>query len=278
MLKEYGNLIENLGIEKGDILDVSSDMASTSMYFKNIGLRLDADVLLDTLKDVVGQDGTILIRTFNWDFCHGTEFDVRKSPSRVGALGNKAMKRDDFRRTQHPIYSWMVWGKYTQELCDMNNASSFDPNGPFGFFYKKCAKQLTIGDTSIDPCTQMHYAEAIAGVPYRFDKTFEGNYVDLNGQKSIRRYSMHVRPLNLNMNSEEIYLGKNAEEIKRLGIMREVTLSDNMKSSIVLLKELTDYLVNDIQNNEGKGLVSIDGIPGFKNSNTDWNMMKYINN
>ena len=39
-------------------------------------------------------------------------FDIEKSPSKTGTLGQLTLKRSDFSRTAHPIYSFSVFGKY----------------------------------------------------------------------------------------------------------------------------------------------------------------------
>ena len=131
---DYMDFLQGVGVEKGDIIDVSSDMANVLLYCRRIGARLVPDHLIDSLQELVGPEGTVMIRTFTWDFCHGEPFDIRTSPSRVGALGNAAMKRADFKRTRHPIYSWMVWGKRADELLQMDQPSAFGPGSVFDFF------------------------------------------------------------------------------------------------------------------------------------------------
>ena len=88
---DYMDFLQGVGVEKGDIIDVSSDMANVLLYCRRIGVRLVPDHLIDSLQELVGPEGTVMIRTFTWDFCHGEPFDIRTSPSRVGALGNAAM-------------------------------------------------------------------------------------------------------------------------------------------------------------------------------------------
>ena len=133
----YYNIIKCAGIKEGDTLDVASDFASIYFYFKKHNEKFDANVLIDTIYDAVGEKGTILIRTFNWDFCHNVAFDINTTPSQVGELGNICLKRNDYKRTKHPIYSWMVKGRYQDELCSMNNKKSFGEESPWGFFEKK---------------------------------------------------------------------------------------------------------------------------------------------
>ena len=260
---DYMDFLQGVGVEKGDIIDVSSDMANVLLYCRRIGVRLVPDHLIDSLQELVGPEGTVMIRTFTGDFCHGEPFDIRTSPSRVGALGNAAMKRADFKRTGHPIYSWMVWGKRAGELLQMDQPNAFGPGSVFDFLDINHAKQLTLGNTSSDSTTQMHHVEAACKVPYRFDKPFTGEYTDYSGNTCLKTYSMHVRPLNLKVTNTEVDRDERGKELERRGIMKVKHLDEMTLVSTILLHELTEFLTEDMYQNEGKFTVSINDLPGY---------------
>ncbi len=260
---DYMDFLQGVGVEKGDIIDVSSDMANVLLYCRRIGVRLVPDHLIDSLQELVGPEGTVMIRTFTWDFCHGEPFDIRTSPSRVGALGNAAMKRADFKRTGHPIYSWMVWGKRAGELLQMDHPNAFGPGSVFDFLDINHAKQLTLGNTSSDSTTQMHHVEAACKVPYRFDKPFTGEYTDYSGNTCLKTYSMHVRPLNLKVTNTEVDRDERGKELEKRGIMKVKHLDEMTLVSTILLHELTEFLTEDMYQNEGKFTVSINDLPGY---------------
>ena len=260
---DYMDFLQGVGVEKGDIIDVSSDMANVLLYCRRIGVRLVPDHLIDSLQELVGPEGTVMIRTFTWDFCHGEPFDIRTSPSRVGALGNAAMKRADFKRTGHPIYSWMVWGERAGELLQMDQPNAFGPGSVFDFLDINHAKQLTLGNTSSDSTTQMHHVEAACKVPYRFDKPFTGEYTDYSGNTCLKTYSMHVRPLNLKVTNTEVDRDERGKELEKRGIMKVKHLDEMTLVSTILLHELTEFLTEDMYQNEGKFTVSINDLPGY---------------
>ncbi|MCR4850716.1 MAG: AAC(3) family N-acetyltransferase [Lachnospiraceae bacterium] len=271
---DYKELISNVGINKDDIIDVASDMVSIMMFCRRKKIEFDPDHLIDALKELV-PDGTVMIRMFNWDFCHGTDFDIRNTPSKVGALGNVALKRTDFKRTKHPIYSWMVWGRDTDEFCSLDNKCAFGVDSPFDLLYKKNAKQLTIGNTVADACTQMHHAEAICKVPYRYEKEFTGSYTDENGVTGTRTYSMYVRPLNLSVINTNTDEGERRKTLIDAGIMREYTYEEALGANSILLHEITDFFCNDIYENEGRFIVSVDGCEGYVAAGIDVSKLKY---
>lgn len=272
---DYSALMNEMDVGKGDIIDVASDMMTLMAYCRKRKLAFDPNKLIDALMDCVGSEGTVMIRTFTWDFCHGTPFDIRKSPSRVGSLGNCAMRREDFKRTKHPLYSWMVWGACTENLCGMDNKASFGKDTPFDFLYKNNAKQITLGNSYTQGNTQVHHCEALAKVPYRFEKTFTGTYIDEDGVSSVREYSMFVRPLNLTVSQEVLESKEFMDKMAENGILNSLMYDGEIGISVYLLRNMTDYLVNHLINEDGSLVASINGTPGFKNANIDWKQLKY---
>ena len=105
----YQELPSLMGLEKGDIVLLSSDITDLYIQCKKNGEKLDLNILLDKFQEAIGEEGTLLIPTYNWIFCEGRTFDYKKTPSKTGVIGDAALKRKDFKRTKHPIYSFAVW-------------------------------------------------------------------------------------------------------------------------------------------------------------------------
>lgn len=272
---DYYKFWKSLGIKKGEILDIASDLTIFIYYCKKNNIIFNPDELIDSLKDIVTSKGTIMIRTFNWDFCKGVPFDVKNTPSKVGQLGNVALDRNDFKRTKHPLYSWAVWGKYTNELCNLNNISGFGENSPFEFLYKKNGLQVTIGNTSVVGLTQIHYCEYLARVPYRKNKIFTGMYIDENAIKTERKYSMLVRPLNVDVSNDMI----NKDDFSSFLLKNDVMLKGKYNNVISFckydLQKLTKCVLNNLLYDGGNLVVSINGVPGYENSHIDWGNVNY---
>ena len=240
---KYTDLYDGMGIGRGSVVDVASDLASIILYCKGKGLQFDANDLIDSLKETVTEDGTVLIRTFSWDFCKGKGFDINKSVSRVGALGNVALKRDDFVRTEHPIYSWMVWGKHAGEFAALDNKSSFGKGTVFEALYGYNAIQLSLGN--------------------------------IDGDTEVRTYSMHVRPLNISVHNHEFHEGADFELVKSLGIARKRMYDDTLRCLAFDLMGMQDFITDDLTDNNGCHTVQIDGRPGFVHRETDYSAARY---
>lgn len=207
-VKDFSDLrsvLHGLGIKQCDTLYIASDITRLMYHVNNTytiesGKEYDEylDGLVNTLQEVVGDNGTLLFPVFTWDFCRGKGFSIRKTKGEVGALNNWILKnRTDFKRTKHPIYSFMVWGKDAALLANMDNKDGWDEESPFAYLRDKGGKTLMV-DVPPGKCfTFMHYTEKYLGVPWRYSKEFVGDYTDENGITEMRKYSMFVRDLDI---------------------------------------------------------------------------------
>ena len=115
---KYDEIIEKISeLKKGDILCITSDIIPLVLNFRKHKETFDPNKLIDAIIKKIGKGGTLLLPSFNWDFCKGKKYDYLKSPPQTGSLPSIVFKRKDFKRTKHPIYSFLVWGKDQKFLC-----------------------------------------------------------------------------------------------------------------------------------------------------------------
>lgn len=251
----YKHIASKLNIQKGDIVMVSSDIKRLIWTTTEHGEKFDIDVFIDTLITEIGDNGTLLFPTYNWDFCRGIAFDYCKTPPHnVGSLGKAALKRGDFRRTQHPIYSFAVWGKDKEHLYNMNNIGSFGVDSPFAYLHKY-AKALQM-DVPLKQCfTFAHYVEEQVGVPYRFLKTFTAPYIDAHGNSNIRSYNMYVRYLDMNV---KIVIDPIEDELTEAGIIQRQTIN-GIPFTTLMFSDFYKAAKQDILENNARKLSTYDG-------------------
>lgn len=252
----YQGLIEACGIQRGDTIDLISDLSHIVLKFQENGETFDPNQFIDALCEAVGKEGTVLIRTFSWDFCHGRGWDYRKSRSQVGALGNFALKRNDFKRTRHPIYSWMVWGKMQGTFCRLDNRESFSEDSVFAWEYKNPSHMIILGDPNTTGITIYHYVEEHVGVPYRYIKNFEDIYVDENGQKEKRTYSMYVRSYELEVS--ETHVSPYFPVLKEIGALEENYFL-GIRATNIDIPKACQVFEKDIRENASRKAVSYIG-------------------
>jgi len=206
-MKELGDKLHSMGLDKGDMLYVGSDVLyllyeAREKYNVESPEEQDAFLsqLVDGLQEAVGKEGTLMFPVFTWEFCRGHGHDVRKTRGETGALGNFVLEnRIDFQRTKHPLYSFMVWGKEADKLVALENAKAWVGGTPFDYLKEKNGKMLMLHVTAQKCLTYMHYAEEVVKVPYRYTKEFHGEYTDIDGKTTERTYSQFVRDLDINM-------------------------------------------------------------------------------
>ena len=197
---KYSEIASRLNIKKGDILHLSSDISALAINGLRNGENFDANVFIDSFMDIIGSNGTLIFPTYTWDFCSGKTFDYRSAPCKTGVLAAATLKRKDFKRTRHPLYSFTVWGRDQELLVGMENKSSFGADSPFGYMYRNKAKNLLIGVDLNIGYTFIHFVEEqVGGLSYRYQKDFLARYIDENGVESSRTYSMLVRDLDMDV-------------------------------------------------------------------------------
>lgn len=253
---ELGDYPKYMHLKKNDVVLISSDFRKVMWDMLLHHKQCDLNDFLDGMIGEIGQDGTILIPTYNWDFCKGIPFDIRKTPSKTGTLGQISLKRSDFSRTSHPIYSFSVYGKYKDYFCRLNNKDSFGENSPFSFFKNLKCKNYVM-DVSLKHCfTYVHYVEQLSKcVSYRYIKNFTAEYTDLNGEITTRTYSMFVRDLDKAVVNtidplESDFLKAGAEKYFKIN-------TSNFK--LIYLDKAHDIILNDIKMNSSKKICEYKG-------------------
>ena len=252
----FPQIVDSLGIRKGEVLMVSSDI-NRLFYseYARTGEIPNIDTLIDSLKVAVGEEGTLMFPTFTWDFCKGKPFDIKKSPCKTGTLSNAVLKRTDFRRTRHPLYSFAVWGKDTELLCSMDNVSSFGEGTPFEYFYNVHARNLLIDINLTQGYTFTHHCEQAGKAPYRFFKKFKSEYINENGESSIRTYTMYVRKLALNPLEDFTEM---ENEFLKNGIEQRIIIND-IPYSFVDMHASFGPIVDDVVNNRSRKIYKYKG-------------------
>jgi aminoglycoside 3-N-acetyltransferase len=245
--------LECLGwLKKGDCVYVVSDMLELGKTYKQHGEKLKLDDLIECLQKLVGNEGTIVFPAFNWDFCKGVAFDYYKTPVRTGSLPKAALSRDDFVRTDHPIYSFAIWGKHQREWIEIKSKNSFGTGTIFEKLFYENAKVLAIGLGALKGTTYIHHVEQMVGVPYRYNKDFSAEYKSQDGISKVRTYSMYVRDLEKNpqhINGFELLEKKMSKE----GLIK-TSYFENVPCHFMMISDLDAAVRNDILNNDSRNM------------------------
>lgn len=176
------NLLIDIGIKRGDVLFVHSSLRAF-FEFQDI----DEVVIIDTLKEVVGEEGTILMPSYGMNIA---SFDVKKTPSYAGSISNFFIKDSKVRRSLNSYFSVSCWSENTNEFIKdhINSLNPFDTHSPFDMFLKKGGKILTLGIGKYPyKVTFIHYiVYYLRKTPNYlnvFNKTIETEIIGYDGEK-----------------------------------------------------------------------------------------------
>ena len=177
------------GINSGDIVLIHSSLKRTLQRYKTTPQEVMSSFL-----EAVGPQGTVLFPLFNFDFTKGVPFDIRSTPSQMGALTEAARMHPDAIRSGHPIYSFAVIGAQAGKFS-VDNFSGYGHDSPFAILRQLGGKIAVLDLDDQHSMTFYHHIEEMHQVPYRYHKKFTGMYTDAEGVTTERTYGLFVRDL-----------------------------------------------------------------------------------
>jgi len=165
------NGLRRLGLAAGDRVIVHSALSAFG------DVEGGADTVIDALLEVLGEDGTLLMPAMPGG---GGPFNVRTSPSRVGAITEAFRKRRGVLRSRHPSHSVCAMGRDAKWfVADHHQApTAYNEGTPY-------RRTLDLGKILLLGCdqdrnTSLHTLECMANAPYL--RTITREYVDEGGR------------------------------------------------------------------------------------------------
>ena len=93
--------------------------------------------------------------------------------------------------------------------------------------------------------TEIHFLEKKLGMEYRKDKVFSGRTVDHSGKEHHTNVTFYCRDYGFNLRAGHAKL---AEDMKKDGLMRTITLDEKLRIEGVPLREMCEYAERKIKN------------------------------
>jgi aminoglycoside 3-N-acetyltransferase len=213
--------LTNLGLNSGDSVLVHSD-SSLAMAMSGAEWWDEAfDYQANALRAALGPNGTVLVPTFNYDFCEGKPYDHDSSPSQVGMFTNYVRELPESSRSFHPIFSFAGFGPAAKQLLTTRSNSSFGRGSVFENLYDSDSKLLFV-NVSFEFCTFVHFVEQRIGIDYRYPKEFRGT-VTRENQSSEDSFDFYVRYLDRTVDT---FFGRLEQRLIDSGEMRSTELGD----------------------------------------------------
>ncbi len=203
-----------LGIAPGDTLLVHSSYKSLG------GVEGGPQTVIDALLAALGEEGTLIMPNFNFDFCKGAPWDVRTTPSHMGAITELVRNDPRAKRVFHPIYSFAVIGKHAENLTAERYVSSYGKASVFGKLRQLDGKIMVIGLSYTNSMTFFHHVEEMEGADYRYMKSFTGQVTDWDGTTREATYTMLVRDIERGVHTEVDPMGVLMEQAGVITVSR----------------------------------------------------------
>lgn len=214
---EIEGSLREVGLIEGDVVFLHIDTSIVAQIKENRpneGLHL----ILQSLKDIIGFSGTIIVPTFSYSFCRQEKFDPNSSESHgVGHFAEFFRKLPGVVRSLDPIFSVAAHGHMAREVCDVSLDECFGPQSVFGKIHRFNAKILCLG-CSLDRATFVHYCEKSHGVDYRYDKIFEGQVLMAESGPALVAIKYFVRDYSFKLTTDLTLLKKVLKEKRQLKV------------------------------------------------------------
>tara|TARA_B100000029_G_C17454503_1_gene916200 strand:- start:165 stop:908 length:744 start_codon:yes stop_codon:yes gene_type:complete len=239
--KELNKLLDNLNIKKKNNLIIHSNSAGLLQYNKN--KRKVFDLFWNVLKKRVGNEGTVVFPTYNYNILSNKKKNL--SVSQVGLLTNFIIKKKEFIRTKNPVFSHAIFGKLKDELkTEDTNIAFGTKNSIFQKFIDNKFKIIGFC-CPVNSITILHHLEVLARVDYRFKKIFN---FKIGKKKFNYEYFVGKKKINYKLKENKIrslLIKKKLIKITKLGRFECWSINSKNLSKTILqtLKKNSYFLI-----------------------------------
>ena len=149
------------GLTSGDTVLVHSAMRTFGP------IHGGALAVVDALRDVLGQNGTLVVPTFKHEVEKDPVIDPVEDQSEMGAITEEVRRLPDALRSILYRHSFAAIGPNASAITQIDpELSAFDLQSSFGMMLDLKTKVLILGMT-YECSTSHHFAEYVCQVPYR---------------------------------------------------------------------------------------------------------------
>jgi aminoglycoside 3-N-acetyltransferase len=178
----------DLGIRENGVLLVHASLRSLG------SVEGGAETIIRALLRVLGDGGTLLFPALSYETVRtaNPRFDVRHTPSCVGALPEYFRLRPGTQRSLHPTHSVCGVGAQVDAFLrgHENDTTPCGENSPFHKLPHYHGQILFIG-CGLRPNTSMHAIEELSTPPYLYGDVLDYEITDENGRVSTMRIRRH---------------------------------------------------------------------------------------
>lgn len=177
-----------LGVREGGVLLVHSSLRAFG-YVEG-----GSETVIQGLLGALGPNGTLLMPALSYELVtrRAPIFDVRHTPSNVGAIPEYFRTRLGTCRSVHPTHSVCAFGPRTGELLG-DHLLDDTPCGPHSPFHKlrDVGGQLLMLGCGLHANTSMHAIEELVEPPYLYADPITYRLIHADGHVTTKIYRPH---------------------------------------------------------------------------------------
>jgi len=197
-----------VGVYSGDIVYCHSSLSRFG-YVEG-----GADTVIDVLLEVVGAEGTVATPAGTYSQKkEGGVFDVRNSPSELGAI-SEALRKRSTHRSHHLTESVCAIGRLARELTATHSLTPCGAESPFQKFIDLDAQILLLGVSHNSNTTFEAIEERMAPAYVRFREIQNATIIDENGRAHSLPSKVHNMPLPYDFNRMDAPLFRSGAQTK----------------------------------------------------------------
>ena len=249
--------LKEVGIQAGDIVMVHTSLSAFGFVCGG------AQVVIEALLEVVGNEGTIIMPTQSWKNMdpeagvHWEEpkerwqdirdnwpaYDKYLTPTNtMGAVAELFRTLPGSERSDHPVRSVAAWGKLAKYFTENHDlVDIFGENSPVGKLYQQDGKVLLLG-VDYDKNTSIHLADVRADYPGKTTETVHCAVKENGERKWIGFETLLVD------GEDFVDIGKAFEEKYEIG---KTTIGD-ATVRVMNQRQLVDFATEWIEKNRNR--------------------------
>lgn len=183
--------LERLGVKPGGTVLVHSSLKALG----HVGGG--AETVVMGLLSTLGPHGTLLMPALSYQTVTSASpvFDIRETPSCVGAISEHFRNQVGTLRSLHPTHSVCGHGPKAKDLLDGHalDVTPCGPNSSFARLRRVTGAQILFLGCGPTPNTSMHAVEEIVEPDYLFRaEPIAYETVDYSGTRDIKSYRQHA--------------------------------------------------------------------------------------
>lgn len=186
-IEDIVTTLMDVGVKSGDSVFVHSNLG----FFGHLENCKTSDFLCESFIsaffDILGEEGTLIVPTYSYSFCHNEVYDPESTPTTCGLLSSYFLKNYNNNRSLDPNFSVCGKGRLIDYYINCNTHESFGKDCFWERFIEKEGKVVCLNFDS--GSTMVHYIEKINNVDYRYNKSFNG--VIKIGNREYKDYAVH---------------------------------------------------------------------------------------